>query len=101
MTSNDTSNPTTTGEPVSLSNRSDHSTIALVLALISVPGSIVTWDWLPGGGFVWGLPFAVAAVVLAVPALRTSRGKALAALVVAGLMIALIVVWTVVWIVSS
>jgi hypothetical protein len=92
---------TTTGNPVSLSTQRDRSTLALVLALISVPGSIVTWGWLPGGGFVWGLPFAVVAVVLAVPALRTSRGKALAALVVAGAMIAMTVVWTTVGLIAS
>ena len=92
---------TTTGNPVSISTQRDRSTLALVLALISVPGSIVTWGWLPGGGFVWGLPFAVLAVVLAVPALRTSHGKAIAALVVAGAMIAMMAVWTVVGLVSG
>ena len=37
--------------------------VALVLGLLSVPGSILTWDsGLPGQGFVWGLPVAVAVV---------------------------------------
>lgn len=83
-----------TGRPVDLDARRDHSTIALVLALLSVPGSILTWDVLPGGGFVWGAPVAVAAVVLGVRSWRASRGKSLAVVVIAGAMIAMTVVWT-------
>jgi hypothetical protein len=85
---------TQTTRPVDLSTTSDRSTIALVLAVLSVPGSLLTWDVLPGQGFVWGGIPAVAAIVLAVPALRSSRGKAIAALVIAGAMIAMMVVWT-------
>lgn len=72
----------------------DRSTIALVLAILSVPGSLFTWDVLPGQGFVWGGIPALAAIVLAVPALRTSRTKAIVSLVLAGAMIAMMVVWT-------
>ena len=90
-----------TGRPVELDTKRDHSTIALVLALISVPGSILTWDLLPGGGFVWGAPLAVAAAVLGFRSLRTSRGKSLAAILIAGAMIAMMVVWTAAEVLSS
>ena len=72
--------------------------LALVLALLSVPGSMLTWDTLPGGGFVWGLPLAVAAIVLGVHARQrteTGRGKALAAILIAGAMVAIMTVWTI------
>jgi hypothetical protein len=76
-----------------------HPGIALVLALLSVPGSILTWDTLPGGGFVWGLPFAAAAILLGVQARRTAdigRGKALAAILIGAAILAMMTVWTVV-----
>jgi len=81
--------------PVELDHTTDRSTLALVLALLSVPGSIITWDLLPGGGFVWGAPLAVLAIILAVPSLRVARGKATAAIVIAGAMIAMMAVWTI------
>jgi hypothetical protein len=73
--------------------------LALALALLSVPGSLLTWDTLPGGGFVFGAPLAIVAVVLGVQARqrsRAGRGKALAAILIAGAMLAMMVVWTVV-----
>jgi hypothetical protein len=75
----------------------DRSLLALVLALVSVPGSLLTWDTLPGGGFVFGLPFAIAAILLGVQARRhagTGRGKALAAIIIGGAMVAMMTVWT-------
>ena len=74
-------------------------TLALVLALLSVPGSTMTWDALPGGGFVFGAPLAIVAVVLGVQAGQRSelgRGKRLAAILIAGAMLAMMAVWTVV-----
>ncbi len=72
--------------------------VALVLGILSVPGSILTWDTsLPGEGFVWGLPMAVAAVVTGVLALRgsvTSRWAAYAGLALGAAMTLMIVVWT-------
>ena len=84
---------------VDLARQPARPVLALVLALISVPGSLMTWDVLPGGGFVFGLPIAAAAIVLGVQARRRSdadRGKAVAAIVIAGAMVALTAVWTVV-----
>jgi hypothetical protein len=71
--------------------------LALVLALLSIPGSTLAWD-LPAGGLWIGLPLAVAAIVLGVQARRRSNagaGKALAAIVIGGLMILQMAVWTI------
>ena len=73
------------------------SIIALVLGILSLPGSLLTWDTLPGGGFVWGLPLAIAAVAVGVKALRdgaSGRAAALAGAVLGGAMIVMMVVWT-------
>jgi hypothetical protein len=73
--------------------------LALALALVSVPGSLLSWDTLPGGGFVFGAPLAIVAVVLGVQARQRSqvgRGKAVAAILIAGAMLAMMAVWTVV-----
>jgi hypothetical protein len=73
------------------------STIALVLGILSVPGSLLAWDTLPGGGFVWGLPLAVAAVAVGFQAVRSGasgRGSTIAGIVLGGAMIAMMIVWT-------
>jgi len=70
--------------------------LALALALLAIPGSTLAWD-LPAGGLWIGLPLAVAAIVLGLRA-RTAMGTA--AIVIAGLCVAQMVVWTVVSIVS-
>jgi hypothetical protein len=72
--------------------------LALLFALLAVPGSTLAWD-LPAGGLWIGLPLAIAAIVLGVQArreLRGARGTVMAtvALVIAGLCIAQMVVWT-------
>lgn len=69
--------------------------LAFVLALLAVPGSTVAWD-LPAGGLYIGLPLAIAAIVIGVRARRDGGGSklALAAIVIAGLCIAQMVVWT-------
>jgi hypothetical protein len=63
----------------------------------AVPGSTVAFD-LPGGGFYVGLPLAIAAIVLGVDARRDQPGskRALAAIVIAGICIAQMTVWTLV-----
>lgn len=88
---------TTSG--IDLSARPAHPVLALVLGLLSVPGSTLTWDTLPGGGFVFGFPFAIAAIVLGIQARRradTDRGKALAAILLGGAMVAMMTVWLIV-----
>ena len=90
---------TSTASSIDLSARPARPVLALVLAVLSVPGSMLTWDTLPGGGFVWGLPLAVAAIVLGIQARQrteTGRGKALAAILIAGAMVAITTVWTIV-----
>jgi hypothetical protein len=63
--------------------------LALVLAILAVPGSTIAWD-LPAGGLWIGLPLGVAALVLGAQArarLATGRGMAIAAIVIGGLAI--------------
>jgi hypothetical protein len=83
---------TSTGAAVS---SRDLSTIALVLGIISVPASILTWGTLPGGGFVWGAPLAVLAVALGVTSYSHSKGKALTGIVLGGAMILMMAVWVI------
>lgn len=88
-----------TATSIDLSARPARPVLALVFAVLSVPGSMLTWDTLPGGGFVWGLPLAVAAIVLGVDARQrteTGRRKALAAILIAGAMVAIMTVWMIV-----
>ena len=78
--------------------------LALLLAILSIPGSTVAWD-LPLGGLWIGLPLGVAAIVLAIRARREplDRGAsimAIAALVLAILAIGQMVVYSAVQIVS-
>ena len=74
--------------------------LALLLALLAVPGSTVAWD-LPAGGLYVGLPLGIAAIVLGVRARREQRsGVALAAIVIACLCIAQMAIWLLVSAVS-
>lgn len=78
--------------------------LALLLAILSVPGSTIAWE-LPAGGLWIGLPLGIAAIVLGLRARREGvRGggsaMAIAALVLGGLAIAQMVIWTTVSIVS-
>ncbi|HVF78502.1 MAG TPA: hypothetical protein VNA28_09405 [Solirubrobacteraceae bacterium] len=76
--------------------------LALLLALLSVPGTTMVWDLdVPLPGFWIGLPLGVAAIVLALrarrePISKAGRGMTMAALVLAGLSIAQMLVITVV-----
>jgi biotin transporter BioY len=89
----------TAGRPsIDIAAERPRAGLALLLAVLSVPGSTITWDLVPGGGFLFGAPLAIAAVILGVQARRHSqvdRGKALAAILIAGAMLAMMVVWTV------
>jgi hypothetical protein len=76
--------------------------LAFVLALLSVPGSTIAWD-LPAGGLWIGLPLGIAAIVVGVRARRRLAGRsglATAAIVIAGLALAQMAIWTVVSVVS-
>jgi hypothetical protein len=69
-------------------------TLALVLAVLAVPGSTLAWD-LPAGGLWIGLPLALAAIVLGLRARRegAGKGRSTAAVILAGLCIAQMAVW--------
>jgi hypothetical protein len=86
---------------VDIASHRARPSLALILALLSVPGSTFAWE-LPAGGFWIGLPLAIAAIVLAVKARRHGAGgaTATAAIVIASLMIAMMAVWMVVATVS-
>ena len=70
--------------------------LALLLALLAVPGTTLAWD-LPAGGLWIGLPLAVAAIVLGLRARAAGSGRvmATAAIVIAGLCLAQMVVYTI------
>ena len=80
---------------VDLARSTVHPGLALLLAVLAIPGTTVAWD-LPAGGLWIGLPLAVAAIVLGVQARAAGRGRvaATAAIVLAGLCVAQMVVWT-------
>ncbi len=73
--------------------------LALALAVLSLPGSLLPWDWFTGGGLVFGVPLAAAAIVLAVRARRSpaagsaERGVATGAIVLAVAVLLIPVVW--------
>jgi hypothetical protein len=69
--------------------------LALLLAALGVPGVTIAWD-LPAGGFWIGIPLAVAAIVVGVPARRTDRRVATTAIVLAAIEILFTASWTIV-----
>ena len=75
--------------------------LALVLAIVSLPGSLLPWDWFRGGGLVIGVPLALAALVIGLRARRdpaaTAGGRAMgtAAAAIAVAVLLLPVVWVV------
>jgi hypothetical protein len=75
--------------------------LALVLALLSIPGSTLAWD-LPSGGIWIGLPLGIAAIVLGLQARRRlgHSSMAVAAIAISVLMIGMMVVWKIVELVS-
>jgi hypothetical protein len=75
--------------------------LALVLGLLSLPGSTIAWE-LPLGGLWIGLPLGVAAIVLGVRARRAGLGvgMATAAIVLASVAIVQMVVYTAVSVLS-
>jgi hypothetical protein len=72
--------------------------LALILAILSVPGVTLAWD-LPHGGFYIGVPLAIAAIVVGLQArgrLSGGKGKAMAtvAVVIAALALLSVVLIT-------
>jgi hypothetical protein len=90
---------TTASSPtVALSADRPRAGLALVLALLSVPGSTVAWYVMDLGGLIIGLPLGIAAIVLGTRARRAlagakGAGMALAAVIIAGLAIGQMVVY--------
>jgi hypothetical protein len=70
--------------------------LALLLAVLAVPGCTIAWE-LPAGGFWIGVPLASAAIVLA---LRSGTPRAPAALAAIGLG-AVLLLFTATWTVVS
>ena len=68
--------------------------LALLLAVLGVPGVTIAWD-LPAGGFWIGIPLAVTAIVVGVRSRRTSPRLATAAIVLAAVEIVFTASWTV------
>ena len=88
-------------QSITLTDVRQRGRIALVLALLGVPGSTIAWD-LPAGGFWIGLPLAAAAIVLGVRARAQSRSLAASAAIVLGCAeILLTATWTVASLVSG
>lgn len=84
---------------VDVSSDRPRPALALVLALLAVPGSTIAWS-LPAGGLWIGLPLGLAAIVLGIRARRVAAGAAgsrmaIAAIVIAALAIGQMVVWTI------
>lgn len=79
---------------VALSTPRDRGGLALLLAVLGVPGVTIAWD-LPAGGFWIGIPLAVAAIVVGVRARDGSRRLATAAIVLAAIEILFTATWTV------
>jgi hypothetical protein len=71
-------------------SRTAHPRLALALALIAVPGVILPWGVVPGGGFTTGVPIAIAALVIAIRA-RPGR-MATAAAMLAGVCLAFVAI---------
>ena len=71
--------------------------LALLLALLSVPGSTIAWS-LPAGGLWIGLPLAIAAIVRGLRARRAGVGTVMAtvAIGISALAIGQMAVWFIV-----
>ena len=81
---------------VDVAPRTARPGLALLLAVLAIPGSTWAWD-LPLGGLWIGLPLAVAAIVLGLRARQAGVGRvmATAAIVIAGLCLAQMAVYTI------
>ena len=84
---------------VSPARRLGAAPIALALAIISFPGSMLPWDWFTAGGIVIGVPLALAGLILGIRARRdpdattTGRRMGTAAAVISVAVLLIPVVW--------
>jgi hypothetical protein len=86
-------------QSITLTDVRQHARLALVLALLGIPGGTIAWE-LPAGGFWIGLPLAAAAIALGVRA--QSRSLAASAAIVLGCAeILFMATWTVASLVSG
>jgi hypothetical protein len=83
-----------TTAPVVLPSARRTAGLALILALLGLPGSTIAWG-LPAGGFWIGMPLAFAALALGTRSLPGGRGPAIAAIVLATVEILFTAIWTV------
>ena len=65
--------------------------LALLLAVLSVPGSTLAWD-LPAGGLWIGLPLAIAAIVVGIRARRGVAGEARSRMALVAIVLALLAI---------
>ena len=65
--------------------------LALLLAVLSVPGSTLAWD-LPAGGLWIGLPLAIAAIVVGIRARRQLAGEARSRMALIAIVLALLAI---------
>ena len=89
---------TSTASSIDLSARPARPVLALVLGAAVRPGLDADLGHAAGRRLRLGLPLAVAAIVLGIQARRrtdTGRGKALAAILIGGAMVAMMAVWTI------
>ena len=68
--------------------------LAMLLAVLGVPGVTIAWD-LPAGGYWIGIPLAVAAIVVGTRARSAGPRLATAAIVIAAIEILFTATWTV------
>ena len=67
--------------------------LAMLLAVLGVPGVTIAWD-LPKGGYWIGIPLAVAAIVVGTRARGSSPRLATAAIILAAIEILFTATWT-------
>lgn len=65
--------------------------LALLLAVLAVPGSTLAWD-LPAGGLWIGLPLALAAIVVGIRARREVAGKTWSRMAIVAIVIAVLAI---------
>jgi len=97
-TSPTTTTSATTAAAATTTTAAKPGLVALVLALLGVPGSTIAWE-LPAGGFWIGVPLAVAAIVVGARALgrpgRAGRRPAVAGIALAAVELLFMATWTV------